>query len=92
MRPFLPPLVLLLLGAGSLGGCARLDTYNRPYTWHPSGANAANLAAMVAHPADLQLGHGSYGSDAAPQVAAISAVEQNQSASLGGGAASGGKN
>ena len=91
MRPLLPPLVLLLLGAGSLGGCARLDTYNRPYTWHPSGANAANLAAMVAHPADLQLGHGSYGSDAAPQVAAISAVEQGQAVSLGG-ATSGGKN
>ena len=91
MRPFLPPLVLLLLGAGSLGGCARLDTYNRPYTWHPSGANAANLAAMVAHPADLQLGHGSYGSDAAPQVGASGAVDQNQPVSLGG-AASGGKN
>ena len=91
MRPFLPPLVLLLLGAGSLGGCTRFDTYNRPYTWHPSGANAANLAAMVAHPADLQLGHGSYGSDAAPQVVAIGAVDQNQPVSLGG-AASGGKN
>ena len=91
MRPFLPPLVLLLLGAGSLGGCARLDTYNRPYTWHPSGANAANLAAMVAHPADLQLGHGSDSSDAAPQLAAIASVEQNQAVSLGG-ASSGGKN
>ena len=91
MRPFLPPLVLLLLGAGSLGGCARLDSYNRPYTWHPSGANAANLAAMVAHPADLQLGHGSDSSDAAPQVVAIGAVDQNQPVSLGG-AASGGKN
>jgi len=92
MRPFLPPLVLLLVGAGSLGGCARLDTYNRPYTWHPSGANAANLAAMVAHPADLQLGHGSDSSDAAPQVAAITAVDQGQAAALGGGTASGGKN
>lgn len=92
MRPLLPPVLLLLLGAGSLGGCTRLDTYNRPYVWHPSGANAANLAAMVARPADLQLGRGSDNTSAAAQAVAITPVEQNQAVSFGGASASGGKN
>lgn len=49
------PLLLLL------AGCAGLGPYERAGQWQPSGANAANLAAMVSNPADLLHGHGDPG-------------------------------
>lgn len=75
MLRFLPPLVLLIAGGGMLSGCARLDTYNRPYTWHPTGANIANIAAQVAHPQDLVVGQGSDLMDAAALVPGIRAAD-----------------
>ena len=39
-------------------GCARTEPYQRVGLWHPVGANAANLEAMVANPQDLQKGRG----------------------------------
>ena len=48
--------VLLMLPV--LAGCATLDPYERPGQWQPVGANARNLAAMVANPRDLIRGHG----------------------------------
>ena len=44
-----------------LSGCNALEPYNRPHSWHPTGANAANLAAMVANPADIAHGRGTSG-------------------------------
>jgi hypothetical protein len=42
-------LLLLLL----LAGCDKTDPYLREGTWRPSGANEANLRAMVLVPSDL---------------------------------------
>ncbi|MGH7043395.1 MAG: hypothetical protein ACREFY_14895 [Acetobacteraceae bacterium] len=86
----LPPFVLLIAGAGILSGCSRLDSYNRPYTWHPTGANLANIAAQVVHPEDLVVGHGSDQTDAAPLMPGIQQVDTGVAKPMGGGASSGG--
>jgi hypothetical protein len=39
-------------------GCAAIDPYQRAGMWQPTGAVQANLAAMVADPADLTMGRG----------------------------------
>ena len=55
------PLVLCLAIAASalsLTGCKSRDPYYRTDVWQPDGANAANLAAMVADPHDLIRGRG----------------------------------
>lgn len=49
MRPTALLLPLLL----AVAGCNRIDPYTREGVWRPNGANAANLRAMVAVPADL---------------------------------------
>ncbi len=49
---------LLALGC-LLAGCAEIDPYQRPGVWHPLGANAANLRAMVSDPRDLEFGRAS---------------------------------
>ena len=59
MTRLIPPLLLLVIGGSLVSGCSRLDSYNRPYTWHPTGANTANIAAQVAYPQDLVVGEGS---------------------------------
>ncbi len=46
----------LLALAFCVAGCERTDPYTRPGQWHPLGANAANLSAMVADPRDLYRG------------------------------------
>ena len=35
------------LGLSALAGCAATDTYRRPGTWHPDGANAANTVVVA---------------------------------------------
>jgi len=62
--------VSALLLAPLLGAC-NYDPALRPGTWLPTGVNDANLAAMVANPADLYGNRGSpysRGSAAAPAV------------------------
>lgn len=56
---------LSLAGAvlvASLGGCGPgnnyLDPYEKPYTWHPTAAPEANLAAQLVNPHDLISGRG----------------------------------
>lgn len=44
------PLVLVL------GACMQQEPYERPGTWRASGANDANLRAMIANPGDLERG------------------------------------
>lgn len=46
------PLLLLLAACGPL----TQDPFDRPGTWRATGANEANLRAMVAEPRDLQQG------------------------------------
>jgi hypothetical protein len=52
-RGFVPALLAVLLVAG----CgAAVDPTQREGTWRPSGANAANLRAMIAEPSHLRQG------------------------------------
>jgi len=53
LLPRLLPWLLLLSMVLALPGCNRTDPYLRDGAWQPNGANAANLRAMVAVPADL---------------------------------------
>ncbi len=47
---------VLLLVSCSVTGCDEVDPYARGGVWHPLGANAANLGAMVADQHDLEQG------------------------------------
>ncbi len=79
---------LMLVGAGLLAGCGDLDPYRKPYAWHPTGANQANIAAMVANPQDLIRGRGSALTGSEPAILAIGRVRQDQPkpiAATGGG-------
>jgi hypothetical protein len=49
-------LTALLLLLVVVTGCHQLDPYQREGVWRPNGANAADLRAMVAVPADLAAG------------------------------------
>ena len=62
--------VLLLIGLGLAlpAGCAP-DPFAAPPSWNFTGANGANLGAMVADPMDLVRGHWD-GSGASGQLAA----------------------
>ncbi len=53
----LPACHLLALGL-AVAGCGSTEPYVRAGEWHPLGANAANLRAMVADSRDLDLGRG----------------------------------
>ena len=58
----------------ALAGCADTDPYMKPGRWQPTGANAVNLAAMVAKPTDLIRGRGAtsaIGLEATPPVARL---------------------
>jgi hypothetical protein len=60
MRALRWPLVLLLSLIG--GGCTMTSNpMYRAGTWHPTGANEANLAAEIANPHDLVAGEGDSG-------------------------------
>lgn len=67
--------LLLLL---SLAACAFTDPYERPGTWRPTGANEANLRAMLAEPAHLQRGVAATGMDGAQAAAAIERLRQDK--------------
>ena len=57
-----------------LAGCADADPYLKPGMWQPTGANALNLAAMVANPHDLIRGRGDRGAsgwEATPPVSRL---------------------
>ena len=63
---------LLLSCCLGVGGC-NYDPWQREGTWTPSGVNDANLAAMVANPADL---YGNAGSPFSRASAAAPAVDR----------------
>jgi type IV pilus biogenesis protein CpaD/CtpE len=55
-----------------LAGCATTDPLLNPDDWHPTGANALNIAAEIAKPADLVRGReAAGGSDGQMAAAAI---------------------
>jgi hypothetical protein len=69
------------------------DPYQRAYTWHPTGVNEANLAAMVRDKRDLVAGHEQAGSDGHLAAAAAERLHDDKTkplhlestSSLGGG-------
>jgi hypothetical protein len=72
VRPFRPPLSLLLALLAT--GCTLTgNPLDRAGTWHPLGANAANLAAMVANPHDLVEGEAASGT---PGPVAVTPVDR----------------
>ena len=46
-----------------MGGCAQIDPQTKEGVWRPTGANDANLRAMVAVPSDLAYGRAARTSD-----------------------------
>jgi hypothetical protein len=50
--------VALIVLAGCGPNSDYLDPYKKPYTWHPTGAPAANIAAQLVDPHDLVAGRG----------------------------------
>ncbi|MGI4941903.1 MAG: CpaD family pilus assembly lipoprotein [Janthinobacterium lividum] len=62
---------MVLLGVLAIASCTSTDPLTRDGLWQPSGANEANLAAMVADPADLVRGKEAEGSDGQRAAAAV---------------------
>jgi hypothetical protein len=75
-----PGLLVWLPLALVAGGCIDPEPYNRPGTWQATGANDANLRAMIANPADLTRG-------AQPATASRGEAAAQAAALLGGRAA-----
>lgn len=80
----------------ALAGCDAsnnyLDPYQKPYVWHPTGAPMANVAAQLADPRDMIMGHGITAADAKQTGTAIDRVWQDRGkpiASSGSGASPG---
>lgn len=80
----------------ALAGCAGqnyLDPYQKPYTWHPTGAPAANIAAQVVDPHDLVAGRGSTREDTQESTVAVQHIWTDTPKPLisdGGGSSGGG--
>ena len=83
-----------------LTGCSQaltqMDPFERPYVWHPIGANQANLAAMVVNPHDLAGGRRDPRADSAPAILGIERVRTDQTkplkSAMSGSDSSGGGN
>ena len=88
-----PSLFVLVAGLIGLSGCQSPDPSLRTDVWNPTGANAGNLAAMVANPEDLIHGHGTATVDAHQPGLAVGHVWNEQPKPLGfssgGGSSSG---
>ena len=84
----------LLTVVTAVGGCVSRDPYNRTDVWRPTGANSANLAAMVADPRDLLRGHGTTRQSTKASAVAAERLWVDQPKSLptasGGGGGGGG--
>ncbi len=74
MRPAALLLPLLL----ALAGCNQIDPYTREGVWRPNGANAANLRAMVAVPADLVAARPAAPADGALAADALNRLRQDR--------------
>jgi hypothetical protein len=59
MRGIVIPVLLAL----ALSACDSFDPYEREGSWRPSGANDANLRAMLVEPDELFVGTSERGSD-----------------------------
>lgn len=86
--PSAAPFVLAACLVG-VAGCGQRDPYMRTDVWRPTGANAANIAAMVANPHDLIAGRGVARQDTKASELAVEHIWSGQSQSLSGGATAG---
>lgn len=62
----------------SLSACSAIEPYDRAYTWRPTGANEANLAAMAADPKDLVHGRGTSNSDGQTAAVAVDRLRRGK--------------
>ena len=90
MTRHLRPVLAFGVCAGLLAGCGNRDPYKRDDVWYPTGANAANLAAQVAHPADLVRGQNDPRQAAGGPARSVSRVWSDTPKSLTPGASGGG--
>ncbi len=72
----------LLAAVLSIAACQEMDPYARNDMWQPTGANAGNIAAMVANPYDLIRGRGSDRTDSNEPVLAIHRVNTDHPKAL----------
>jgi hypothetical protein len=82
--------ILALAAPLVLGACKVPDASGADQVWAPKGINAANLAAMVANPADLVRGRGDTGPEHKLAAQAVLDLWTNPTGAAGGGAAGGG--
>ena len=70
-----------------LAGCSSRDPYKRDDVWYPTGANAANLAAQVADPADLAGGRSDPRQSALAPVKSVNRIWEDNPKELTDGSA-----
>lgn len=68
----------MLLATALIGGCAQIDPFQREGMWRPSGANEANLRAMVVDPGHLVVGVGSERADGQVAAAAVDRLRRDR--------------
>jgi len=81
--------LVLLLSPLAAAGCD-LDPFERPELWNPTGANEANLAAMVDDPMDLVRGRGEAGAEGNRAAAAVARLRRDHVKELPSGDTTGG--
>lgn len=67
------PLLMLALGSG-----VDADPVNNAGLWHPTGANAVNIATMAASPQDLIRGRGETSASGRMSAIAIARLQQDK--------------
>jgi type IV pilus biogenesis protein CpaD/CtpE len=85
----LPERLVLMTGLLLLSACGNRDPYLRDDVWKPTGANAGNLAVMVANPNDLIAGRHAAVSDTHASTIAIQHIWDGQPQPLSGGSGGG---
>lgn len=86
-----PAIVVIgTVAIGALSGCESRDPYLRTDVWRPTGANAANIAAMVADPHDMISGRGVVRKDTKAPELAVEHIWSDQPKPLLGGGGGGG--
>jgi type IV pilus biogenesis protein CpaD/CtpE len=69
---------MILLTCAALAGCAQIDPFQREGMWRPSGANEANLRAMVVDPGHLTVGVGTDRTDGQAAAGAVDRLRRDR--------------
>ncbi len=70
------------LALALLAGCTDGELAGVKNDWHPSGANAGNIAVMASRPQDMIQGRGDPSKGSAPSVLAIERIRLDQAKPL----------